>query len=226
MSIVLRTKIKFWFEYLRLAHKSSDPRVISALRSNKDKYQRWGDYQNIPFDKWWKDHSTLFKETSTTKVRKYVEGEVVEADGFCLQVPLSYAPSTASKIFKEMYSRELEKIGVSLKNKRSSHRVSFSLSIHDLKVDRFRHYLFYTKNVYLPLLSTGNKVQTIKFIHKAVSVFAKVKRLKSSGKESKVPFQTTVKDDYNNLSRMARRYNSYSKNILLNVANGEFPGKY
>ena len=57
MSIVLRKKIKYWFEYLRLAHKSSDPSVISALEKSKEKYKSWGAYQTMGFDEWWKKYS-------------------------------------------------------------------------------------------------------------------------------------------------------------------------
>ena len=226
MNIVLRTKIKYWFDYLRLAHKSSDPSVISALEKSKEKYQSWGAYQTMGFDEWWKKHSHLFRETSTAKIRSYKKGEVVEGDSFCLQIPLHYPPSTASKIFKEMYTRELIKVGIQSKITKRNSNVSFSLSQTDLKVDRFRHYLRYTKNVYLPLLNEPKKPQTIRFIHKAISVFAKVKKLSNSSPEGKVPFQTKASDDYPNLSRMARRYNLYSKNLLLNVAKGEFPGDY
>lgn len=226
MSIVLRKKIKYWFEYLRLAHKSSDPSVISALKSSSQKYKSWGNYQTMSFDEWWKKHSHLFREATTAKIRSYKKGEVVEGDTFCLQIPLNYAPSTASKIFKEMYTREWIKVGIQSKKTKQNSNVSFSLSQTDLKVDRFRHYLHYTKNVYLPLLNEPKKPQTIRFIHKAISVFAKVKKLRNSSPEGKVPFQTKVSDDYPNLSRMARRYNLYSKNLLLNVAKGEFPGDY
>ncbi len=226
MSIVLRKKIKYWFEYLRLAHKSSDPSVISALENSKGKYKSWGEYQTMVFDEWWKKHSHLFREATTAKIRNYKEGNVVEGDSFCIQIPLNYAPSTASKIFKEMYTRELIKVGIQSKITKQNSNVSFSLSQTDLKVDRFRHYLHYTKNVYLPLLNEPKKPQTIRFIHKAISVFAKVKKLRNSSPEGKVPFQTKVSDDYPNLSRMARRYNLYSKNLLLNVAKGKFPGDY
>jgi hypothetical protein len=62
MNIVLRTKIKYWFDYLRLAHKSSDPSVISALEKSKEKYQSWGAYQTMGFDEWWKKFLILVSE--------------------------------------------------------------------------------------------------------------------------------------------------------------------
>ena len=120
MNIVLRTKIKYWFDYLRLAHKSSDPSVISALEKSKEKYKSWGAYQTMGFDEWWKKHSHLFREASTAKIRSYKEGEIVEGNSFCLQIPLHYAPSTAAKIFKEILDGKDANEALGLKYKRGN----------------------------------------------------------------------------------------------------------
>ena len=88
-----------------------------------------------------------------------------------------------------------------------------------------RYYLHYTKNVYLPLKNSEERVTTKQFIKKAEEVFGKVKKLTKSSDKSRIPFQTSSKV-YENQNRNARRYNIYSDNLLFNVTKGVFPGEY
>ena len=61
MNIALKTRVKYWFEYLRLAHQSHDPKIIQSLNANKNFYKEWGNYLNTSFDDWLKTHSHLFR---------------------------------------------------------------------------------------------------------------------------------------------------------------------
>ncbi len=221
MNIPLKTKVKYWFEYLRLAHESNDPIVIENLK--KDTYKDWGNYLTTPFDDWWKKHSKLFKESRPLK--RLSTDDVVQSDMFTIQFPFTYAPTTAAKIFKEMYEREFEDRRTVKKKLKKVYGGSFSLTVDDLKVDRFRYYLLYTKKVYLPLLNSQRKVTTKDFIKKAEIEFAKVKKVKTSSDRSTIPFQTSS-NVYENQSRNARRYNTYSDNLIFNVSQGIFPGDY
>jgi hypothetical protein len=124
-----------------------------------------------------------------------------------------------------MYAREFEEKRTVKKKLKKIYGGSFSLTVDDLKVDRFRYYLLYTKKVYLPLLNTQKKVTTKDFIKKAEIEFKKVRKVKASSDKSTIPFQTSS-DVYENQSRNARRYNTYSDNLILNVSQGIFPGEY
>lgn len=221
MNIPLKAKVKYWFEYLRLAHESDDPIVIESLK--KETYKDWGNYLTTAFDDWWKTHSKLFKESHPLK--RLNSDDEVQSDMFTVQFPFTYAPTTAAKIFKEMYEREFEERRTVKKKLKKVYGGSFSLTVDDLKVDRFRYYLLYTKKVYLPLLKSQQKVTTKDFIKKAEIEFAKVKKVRASSDKSKIPFQTSS-DVYENQSRNARRYNTYSDNLILNVSQGIFPGDY
>ena len=178
-----------------------------------------------PFDEWWKTHSKLFKESFS--IKRLTEEDTVQSNMFTIQFPFTFAPTTAAKIFKEMYEREFE-LRRFIKTKRKKvYGGSFSITVDDLKVDRLRYYLLYTKKVYLPLKFGTQKISTKDFIKKAEEVFKTVKKLKSSSKESAVPFQPKGLDsDYENEHRSARRYNIYSDNIIFNVSTGVFPGEY
>ncbi len=217
----LKTKVKYWFEYLRLAHLSQDSEIVQNLQKNP--YKDWGNYLDISFEDWWKKHSKLFRNHSV--IKRLTLDDEIESDVFTIQFPFTYAPTTASKIFKEMYEREFEQRRSEKRKLKKVYGGSYSLTVDDLKVDRFRYYLHYTKNVYLPLKNSGNKLSTKHFIKKAEEAFKAVKKLKSSSKESTVPFQTSS-DVYENQSRNARRYNIYTDNLLFNVSTGIFPGEY
>jgi len=222
MNNSLKIKVKYWFEYLRLAHQSNNSEVAKNLE-DKSIYKDWGDYLNTPFDKWWKDHSQLFIKTS--QIKRLSTNDMGSDDSFCLQMPFKYAPTTAANIFKEMYEREFEIRRTEKRKLKKVYGGSFELTVDDMKVDRFRYYLHYTKNVYLPLMNSSDKPKTGTFISKAEEVFKSVKKLKKSSEKSTIPFQTSS-DVYENLSRYARRYNQYSKMLLLNVSKGVFPGDY
>jgi len=223
MNIPLKTKVKYWFEYLRLAHQSKDKDILNSLNKNKGLYKAWGDYRNTSFDDWWKIHAHLFREVS--KVKRLQSHDVIDENSFSFQVPFTYAPTTASKIFKEMYEREFEVRRTVKRKLKKVYGGTFSLTVDDLKVDRMRYYLHYTKNVYLPLKNSEERVTTKQFIKKAEEVFIKVKKLTKSSDKSRIPFQTSSKV-YENQNRNARRYNIYSDNLLFNVTKGVFPGEY
>ena len=215
--------MKYWYEFLRLAHQSQDPEVIANLK--KDTYKSWGNYFNTSFDEWWKKHSNLFKEPSSIK-RLRVEDKIQD-DVFTIQFPFTYPSTTAAKIFKEMYEREFEEQRTVKKKLKKVYGGIFSLTVDDLKVDRLRYYLLYAKKVYLPLKFGSEKVSTKDYIKKAEEVFKGVKKLKGSSKESAVPFQPKgLENDYENEHRSARRYNIYIDNIIFNVSKGIFPGEY
>lgn len=215
--------MKYWYEFLRLAHQSQDPEVIQNLK--KETYKNWGDYLNTSFDEWWKKHSSLFKEPSS--IKRLSVGDKILDDVFTIQFPFTYPSTTAAKIFKEMYEREFEEQRTVKRKLKKVYGGSFSLTVDDLKVDRLRYYLIYARKVYLPIKFGSDKVGTKDYIKKAEEVFRSIKKLKSSSKESAVPFQSKgLENDYENQHRSARRYNTYSDNIIFNVSTGIFPGEY
>ncbi len=223
MNISLKTKIRYWFDFLRLAHQSTDTQVIENLEASKSFYAAWGNYLDTSFDAWWKEHSNLFRET--VRIRRLGSGDAGDDESFCIQFPFTYAPTTAAAIFKDMYSRDFDARRV-VKNKvKKKYGGTFSLTTDDIKIDKFRHYLLFTKGVYLPLNATGTRLTSKDYLKKAEEVFKKVKKLKSSSEKGRIPFQTSS-DSYDNLGRLTRRYMTYSENLLRIVAAGSFPGNY
>ena len=223
MKNTLKSKVKYWFEYLRLAHQSEDLEIIANLKKSKKLYSSWGNYLKTPFDDWWKTHSKLFKED--IPVLRLTAKDVVSDEAFCLQMPFTRQPTTAAKIFKEMYAREFEARRTFKTKLKKIYGGQFSLTVDDLKVDRFRYYLHYTKKVYLPLKRIKTKLQTKECIKRAEQEFKSIKKQIKSSEKSTIPFQTSD-GVYENRSRMVRRYNTCSFNLLYFVSQGIFPGKY
>lgn len=225
LNISLKTKVKYWFWFLRLAHTSTDSRVITAIKESASFYEPWGDYLHGSFNAWWKGHASLFKQPSS--LTRMSAGDIACSDD-CLyfRVPLTYAPTTAAKIIERMYREEFEKRRVRTSKVKKVYGGEYRLSADDFQVSQFDYYHRFTRDVYLPLVSGSTKAKVKDFIDLAISTFARQK-LKSSLEfaRRKVPF-SDADTDTENLKRQVRRYRAISENLLLNVAQGKFPGDY
>jgi hypothetical protein len=227
MNIPLKQKIQRWFEFLRLAHQSTDPVVIANLKASKDFYESWGDYRNTSFTKWWAERKHLFRTVST--MRKMTASDVVDDSAFCVVIPFTYAPTTVAKIVQRMYGDELEKRTSTKKKVKKVYGGSFGLTTEDFQVSHFVYYHRFAKDVYLPLNATGGKVTTKKYVDSAKKSFAKQKLVTSwkdkADAKRQVPFKSSS-DAYANLSKRARDFARIVQNILRNVSSGQFPGDY
>lgn len=61
-----KQQIRIWFEFYKLA--LADGRHGTALEASKSYYEPWGEVAGVPFDRWWKEHSTLFDELKVREV--------------------------------------------------------------------------------------------------------------------------------------------------------------
>lgn len=225
MKIPLKTKVKYWYYFLRLCHQSSDPLVKSNLKKSESFYEPWGDYLTGSYDDWWKTHSHLFRNKSV--LSKLTSSESLESNHLYIKIPLTYSPSSVSKLVKSIYTEEQNK---TLKKDGKVKKVyggTYSLTSTDLQTSQFDYYLRFTRDVYLPLMNEG-VIGTQKYRLLSVEVFTKQK-VKSSRKKDEVKRQvpfTNSSQDIGNLDRLTRRYKTHSRLLLLNVSKGEFPGDY
>jgi hypothetical protein len=221
MNNSLKEKIKYWVEFLKLAHHSNDAVVIANLRSSTDFYSQWGDYKSTRFNEWWKTHSTLFKHREVLSVLNV--GDVVTDESFYVRIPYTYAPSTIGRIVSEMYDRELTKRTTRKKKMRKVYGGTFSLSRDDYQVAQFHYYLIFVRDVYLPLHTSDPGTKTGRYIERSKEVFNKVKRKTSEKRD--IPF-TNPNLTYESASRLVRRYKQMAEKLLRNVSSGVFPGDY
>lgn len=220
MNNSLKSKVKLWVSFLRLAHQSQDLEIQEILKKNRSFYKDWGNYQTGSFDVWWREHSHLFREQSKLKVLNV--GDVVEDGMFTIQFPYTYAPTTASKIFKDMFQRAFEAQRTDKKKVKKVYGGSFELNPDDFQVSQFEYYLKFCKEVYLPLMSGTKKPQTKEFVNLAKERF-KEKTKRTSNR--RIPFTNSTLSP-ESARRLAMRYRTYSFNLMVNASKGEFPGNY
>lgn len=221
MNNSLKEKVRYWFEFLRLAHETSDSVVKNQLRDSAKFYSPWGNYRESKFNDWWKAHSSLFRDSVVLSVPK--SGEVVTDDAFYVRVPFTYAPSTVGKIVADMYDRELVKRESRSKKMKKVYGGTFSLSREDYQVAQFHYYFVFVRDVYLPILRNEPKAKTGRYIEKSKEVFGKLKR--KTTEKRQIPF-TNADLTYESASRLVRRYRQMAEKLLRNVSSGEFPGDY
>ena len=220
MNNSLKEKIRYWFEFLRLAHESKDPIVVNALRSN-DVYEKWGDYRSVKFNSWWSSHSSLFKNEQVLSIPQV--GEIVDSEFFYVKIPFTYAPTSVGKIVADIYDRELSKRVQRTKKSRKIYQGDFKLTSSEYQVAQFHYYLVFTRDVYLPLMKSGSKNKNQDFLQKSKEVFGKLK--KKSTVKREIPFTNKNTSNDSDL-RLVRRYRQYAEKLLRNVAQGKFPGDY
>ena len=225
MNIPLKTKVKYWYYFLRLCHLSNDPVVQRNLKKSKLFYEPWDNYLTGSYEDWWKSHSHLFRNKSV--LSKLTSSEQLESNHLYIKIPLTYSPSSVSKLVKSIYTEEQNKTLKKDGKVKKSYNGTFQLTTTDLQTSQFDYYLRFTRDVYVPLMNqdvTGTK----KYRELSEEVFKKQK-LKSSRKKDEikrqVPF-TGSSQEKENLDRLTRRYKTISRLVLLNVSKGEFPGVY
>ena len=227
MNISLKQKIQRWFEFLRLAHQSTDPVVVANLIASKSLYEPWGDYLNTSFTKWWASHKQLFRTVST--MRKMTSADVVGDDALHLVIPYTYAPTTVAKIVQRIYAEEQDRRLSERKKVKKVYGGSFGLTTDEFQVSQFVYYHRFARDVYLLLNAVDKKPATKSYVTLAEKVFSKQKLVTSWEEKKlarrKVPF-TDPGAAYANRSKMARNYVMIVQNIMRNVSSGEFPGDY
>lgn len=221
MNNSLKEKIRYWFEFLKIAHESDDPFVKGNLKKSFDYYSGWGNYRSEKFDAWWKSHSHLFRQDSTLSICSV--GEVVTDEQFFVRIPFTYAPTSIGRIVTQMYDRELKKRGARQGKTLRQYKGTYNLSSLDYQVSSFRNYLVFVRDVYIPLLRDEPRAKTGRYIEKCREVFGKLKKRNAIGRD--IPF-TNDTTSYESHARLVRRYRQMSEKLLRNVSKGVFPGDY
>jgi hypothetical protein len=218
-----REAYRLWFEYLRVAHKDRRPEVQRALESSKQFYEPWGDVTNAKFDDWWKEKRLLFAEKYV--VRQLAAGEApTDPEALIVEIPLRQSPSILVKRVAELIREASANRPRSGKKGGKAPTSDYKLSGGaEPKVDPLREMLTLFRDVYLknPKAKGKQLLDALEqlYLSRKQSRFAKVPK----------PFQIPLDAKLKKLDRVLRNVNRYvnrAKKIVLNVANGEFPGRY
>jgi hypothetical protein len=215
-----REAYRLWFEYLRVAHASKDPKVKEALKQRSDFYTPWGDVVTIKFDEWWKTHGRLFEEAHS--VRRLSPGEAPSnPNSLVVEVPLNQSPTELAQHVKAIVQ---EAFGAQTPTSKKSKKLSFSMYLltqgAEPKLRAVREMLTVYRDVYLKRPDLRGKK-----LLDATHLFYVGRKSK---RWAKVPTPLLSDSDGDTIRSMRnlRRYITKAERIVRNVANGEFPGEY
>jgi len=208
---------RLWFEFYKLALKSKDKEVISALKKSKNFYSSWGTDSGIYFDDWWVEKQHLFYETKKIKLINQKE-LITNATHLFISIPKDIPLEVLMKQIQEIVAPELD----IRKNriKITEHRYA-PTEVQGVKQETLRLYFELYKEVFSNTELKGAEQ------YKAVKDYFD-RRFKK--KPNEIPeYFNDYDDDKERIEssmRNVRRYKKKCLQLILNVANGEFPGKY
>lgn len=210
---------RLWYEFYRLALDSNDKDIQRALMKSADFYADWHGSDNLHFDDWWVKHRHLFHDTNV--VRLTAKDEVQVGENLYVTVPRNRAYGDILEEFKAILDKE-----VSSKKRRkipSLHRYS-PTEIQGVKRDSLRIMLDLQKHVFgqsdLKGVALTNRV--LKFLGSE-----RYKRKKNKIPASFFIDTTNGTDEHaEETDRNVRRYRQKARKLMLNVAMGQFPGRY
>ena len=209
---------RLWYEFYRLALDSTDKSIQQALKKSAKHYADWNASERLHFDDWWVKHRSLFLDENIVRVTE--KDEEQRSDNLYITVPRSKSYGDILKELKTLIDKEV----LSKKRRRIPvpHRFS-PTEIQGIKGESIRVLLDLQKHVFSQTDLKGVALTT------RVREYLGNERYKR--KSNKIPdafliTNSSVDDHAEQTDRNVRRYRQKAKRLMLNVAKGEFPGKY
>lgn len=210
--LIRKENYRLWFEFYKLCRLSNRKDVEVNLKKLGNFYDSWGDVTDIKFDEWWKTHSRLFEQPVVKVVKS--EDEMESPYGILIEVPLNQSVTETLSQLKEILTKDQKS---STKKKKTTLIGRYQLTEgSEPKLKTIRSVLNIYRDVYLK----NNKPKIPKLLP-MVDEYYKGKK--------KMTLPTTLdinQNDLDNVLRNLGRWMKWGETIMLNVSNGEFPGKY
>lgn len=210
---------RLWFEFLKLAHTSSDKLVKSSLKKSNSFYKPWGAVSGIKFDLWWKTHSYLFEENEVVRLLDRNEKLSEDASIIYLAVPLRESTTRLTEKVKEIIKKEARV----LNSARSKSTTRPSAAFHPTAgAEPKLKALNVSLTIYRDVFQMNTKL-------KGQALLDAVRTYYQSRKKNRQLPSIVIKHAYADETvpkRNVRRAISRAERIIRNVAKGEFPGKY
>ena len=206
---------RIWFEFYKLALVNKDKDIQSAMRKTKKFYADWGADSNVHFDDWWVTHNHLFVDID--RVRLMEDSETKDDGHLYVVIPRTRSINVAVEEFSELLSNEFN-VTRAKRTHVPIHKYA-PTEIQGFKRDSMRLTLDLMKNVF------QDETLKSKALYEKVVNYLETDRFKKQKNELPTIFEDLTNDS-EDAKRNIRRYRSRGKSILLNVANGRFPGKY
>ena len=211
---------RLWFEYLVVARQSTKKEVKAALNVTQPFYGPWEMGKNEKWNDWWKTHSHLFEEEFT--VRELKAGEKpLDPNALIIEVPLTQSPTILTKKVKTIIQTVFNAREKKQRKGKTQATAYYKLSEgSEPKFDAIREMLSVYRDVYLknPILR-GEKLLDATHLYYTG---------RKNKRWNKVPMTLRYDGDGNKIRAMRnlRRYIQKAEKIVLNVARGQFPGRY
>lgn len=205
---------RLWFEFYKLCCLSTEIRVIKNLERTKDFYKSWGDVRELKFDDWWEKHQNLFTEP-VVMVLDDLKNRQTE-NSLIVEVPLNQSTSKIVESLKKLIQSEQKP---NYRKKKVRFTKSYQLTKgSEPKLEKIRNILNVYRDVYLP----NRKPSIPKTLELTIQYYDKKKRMVLPDSLK----LTNHLSNQKNVERNLGRWMKWGEKIMLNVSNGEFPGKY
>jgi hypothetical protein len=222
--------IRLWYECLKRAQ-------AAELKIKRRYYSGWGDWQTLPFEKWWPlVGNQLFVRNKVELVEELSDA----SDAVYIRIPKSHTATQAANEVRRLLLAHYKAIGQTPKLERS-----YALTEgKELKVVNVRAYL-HTYDIYQQLLarSETGKVTSTELLN-AVRLFYLKRTEKWRGSKRRVDGLPTAlingmainpvtgkrmameASDNSGALRAVRRYLTVAEHLIANAATGDWPGDY
>jgi hypothetical protein len=212
-----------WFSYLQTAYNDPRPEVRAALQRSKAFYGPWGDVTNAKFHEWWKDKGHLFEDKYV--VRQLAPGEApFDPEALIIEVPLRQSASVLTNRVAELIKEAVAKLPKASTKGGKSPTAEYKLSKGaEPKLEPLNQMLTVYRDVYLRNPKARGKQLLVALEHHYLG--RKQKRFRQIPKPFVIPADAKAKK-LDLVLRNVNRYIRRAEKIVLNVAGGEFPGKY
>lgn len=220
-----------WYEAYQQVINSNNKKLISEIKKNKKIYKEWGD-ENLSFSQWWTQKSILFADLSKiAKIKKIDKNKNV----INLSVPVNKSMETLVVQFKNVMKPILD----DFKNKDIVLKHKYSPTItKGLKLNNIKLLLDLNKLAFNQQFRNKHELayKIASIMHQPVykdmapKSLIQFKELYENMQKSNSLIKAIVKNtnikEMNNVKRYVNRYKKQADNLLRNVAEGKFPGKY
>ena len=206
---------RLWYEFYRLALISDDRTVQRSIRKSQSFYADWKVDAAEHFDDWWSRSRNLFQQREV--VRVFESGDRRTSNTILIEIPIKRPRGEVLSEVKTILSAVLPP--KSIKTQSSCKYVPSE--IQGVKRDALRIMLDLEKRIFRNEKLKGEKLRlrVIKFFNEE-----RYKKRRNSVPASF--FSDSFSGASDNVDRNIRRYRQKVKQLILNVAGGEFPGRY
>lgn len=203
---------RLWFEFYKICCLSNRTDIKLNLKRTGGFYKSWGDIKNIKFDDWWKTHDHLFQEP----IIKVLDDLSLRqtTDSLIIEVPLNQSTSALIETLKKLINEKHRKVS---KKKKTKFTGTYQMTEKsEPKLKTIRGVLNIYRDVYLP----NNRPKIPKLLPMVEQYYNKKKRMTIP-----TSLDTNI-NDLDNVLRNLGRWMKWGDNILINVSQSNFPGKY